>query len=104
MADPTRLRQVVLNLLSNGCKYNRPGGEVALEVHDEGAQLRLDVVDDGAGMSTEQLAHLLRALQPPRPRARSVEGTGIGLHLTRQLVRRMGGTIEAQSSRAAARA
>ncbi len=98
VADPTRLRQVVLNLLSNGCKYNRPGGEVALEVHDEGEQLRLDVVDNGAGMSAEQLSHLFEPFNRLGREHGAVEGTGIGLHLTRQLVRRMGGTIEAHSA------
>jgi signal transduction histidine kinase len=107
-ADATRLRQVVLNLLSNGCKYNRPGGRVAVEVALEpGAQggsshgagmLRIDVVDDGVGMSEQQLAHLFEPFNRLGRESGTIEGTGIGLHLTRQLVQKMGGTITARST------
>ncbi|HJV71720.1 PAS domain S-box protein [Ideonella sp.] len=107
-ADATRLRQVVLNLLSNGCKYNRPGGRVAVEVVLEtatggsapadGDTLRLDVIDDGVGMSAQQLAHLFEPFNRLGRERGTVEGTGIGLHLTRQLVQKMGGTISARST------
>jgi CheY-like chemotaxis protein/anti-sigma regulatory factor (Ser/Thr protein kinase) len=97
-ADATRLRQVVLNLLSNGCKYNHPGGQVAVEVRDEGERLCLDVVDDGVGMNEEQLAHLFEPFNRLGREKGTVEGTGIGLHLTRQLVLKMGGSIEAAST------
>jgi PAS domain S-box-containing protein len=97
-ADATRLRQVVLNLLSNGCKYNRPGGEVLVEVADEGDSVRIDVADNGVGMDEEQLVHLFEPFNRLGRERGSVEGTGIGLHLTRQLVLKMGGTISAQSS------
>ncbi|MFZ5550550.1 MAG: PAS domain S-box protein [Pseudomonadota bacterium] len=97
-ADATRLRQVVLNLLSNGCKYNHPGGQVVVEVRDEGERVCLDVVDDGAGMNEEQLAHLFEPFNRLGREKGTVEGTGIGLHLTRQLVLKMGGSIEAAST------
>ncbi len=101
-ADATRLRQVVLNLLSNGCKYNQPGGWVAVEVHEEGERgglLRIDVVDNGAGMGPEQLAHLFEPFNRLGRESGSIEGTGLGLHLTRQLVTMMGGTVSAHSTR-----
>ncbi|WP_374569025.1 PAS domain S-box protein [Ideonella sp.] len=98
LADATRLRQVVLNLLSNGCKYNRPGGEVWVEVVDDGDALRIDVVDNGIGMNSDQLTHLFEPFNRLGRERGAVEGTGIGLHLTRQLVLKMGGTISAQSS------
>jgi PAS domain S-box-containing protein len=98
-ADATRLRQVVLNLLSNGCKYNRPGGWVAVEAHldDDDATVCIDVVDNGVGMNREQMAHLFEPFNRLGREHGAIEGTGIGLHLTRQLVLRMGGTIEARS-------
>ena len=98
-ADATRLRQVVLNLLSNGCKYNRPGGWVAVEVHlgEEGDSVCIEVVDDGVGMNREQMAHLFEPFNRLGREHGVIEGTGIGLHLTRQLVLKMGGTIDAQS-------
>jgi PAS domain S-box-containing protein len=97
-ADPTRLRQVVLNLLSNGCKYNRPGGQVGIQIREDGEQLCIDVVDDGVGMSEEQLAHLFEPFNRLGREGGAVEGTGIGLHITRQLVLKMGGTIAALSA------
>jgi PAS domain S-box-containing protein len=99
LADATRLRQVVLNLLSNGCKYNRPGGWVAVEVHqgEEGETVCIEVADNGVGMNREQMAHLFEPFNRLGREHGVIEGTGIGLHLTRQLVLRMGGTIDAHS-------
>src|SRR5690606_6145163 len=54
--DPLRLRQILLNLLSNGIKYNRPGGRVSLDVVTEPHELHLVVSDDGLGMTPQQLA------------------------------------------------
>ncbi|MEK8032270.1 PAS domain S-box protein [Ideonella sp. DXS29W] len=97
-ADATRLRQVVLNLLSNGCKYNRAGGEVVVQVAVDGETVRLDVVDNGLGMDESQQAHLFEPFNRLGRERGPVEGTGIGLHLTRQLVLKMGGTITAESA------
>ncbi|MGM9488605.1 PAS domain S-box protein [Ideonella sp. YS5] len=98
-ADATRLRQVVLNLLSNGCKYNRPGGWVEVQVHlaDEGETVCVEVADNGVGMNGEQMAHLFEPFNRLGREGGVIEGTGIGLHLTRQLVLKMGGAIEAHS-------
>ncbi|MBT9596062.1 MAG: PAS domain S-box protein [Vitreoscilla sp.] len=97
-ADPTRLRQVVLNLLSNGCKYNRPGGVVEVRTAVTGDTLVLEVVDNGVGMTSEQLAHLFEPFNRLGREGGHIEGTGIGLHLTRELVHLMGGTIEVRST------
>jgi hypothetical protein len=70
---------------------------VAVELADEGDWLVLAVVDNGVGMSEEQLAHLFEPFNRLGRERGTVEGTGIGLHLTRQLVLRMGGTIAAES-------
>lgn len=98
LADPTRLRQVVLNLLSNGCKYNRPGGVVDVRAAVAGDTLVLEVVDNGVGMTNEQLAHLFEPFNRLGREGGHIEGTGIGLHLTRELVHLMGGTIEVRST------
>jgi CheY-like chemotaxis protein len=102
LADATRLRQVVLNLLSNGCKYNRPGGRVAIEVITEGADpgdpLCLDVVDDGVGMSAAQLERLFEPFNRLGREQGPIEGTGIGLHLSRHLAQKMGARIEVDSA------
>jgi signal transduction histidine kinase/ActR/RegA family two-component response regulator len=98
VADPRRLLQVLLNLLSNACKYNRPGGRVRVEVTHAGAEVILDVVDDGVGMTKEHLAHLFEPFNRLGNEGNAIEGSGIGLTLTRQLVELMNGRLEIESS------
>ena len=98
VADPRRLLQVLLNLLSNACKYNRPGGHVRVEVTHAGAEVLLDVVDDGLGMTKEQLSHLFEPFNRLGNEGNAIEGSGIGLTLTRQLVELMKGRLEIESS------
>ncbi len=99
LADPIRLRQVLINLLSNAVKYNRPGGtvSVAIALSADGKQVLLDVVDDGIGMTRDQLDHLYEPFNRLGRERGGVEGTGIGLALTRQLVRLMQGQMDVDS-------
>ena len=97
-ADPTRLRQVLLNLLSNAAKYNRPGGRARLVWADAGARLRLEVHDEGAGLTAAQQARLFSPFERLGAEHGPVEGTGIGLALSKWLVERMGGAIGVCSS------
>jgi len=99
LADPIRLRQVLINLLSNAVKYNRPGGQVRIrtEVSLDGADVLIDVIDDGIGMTREQLDHLYEPFNRLGRERGGVEGTGIGLALTRQLVRLMQGRLDVDS-------
>jgi len=96
--DRTRLRQVLVNLLSNACKYNRPGGRVRLEASVVGDRLTLSVADTGIGLSAEQQSRLYEPFNRLGAEAGSVEGTGIGLVITRRLVELMGGRLEARST------
>ncbi len=98
VADPTRLRQVVLNLLSNAIKYNRPGGRVRLAVQSDEDRVHLLIEDTGIGMSPEQMAHLYEPFNRLGREGGAVEGSGIGLVLTRQLLRLMQGEIEVDSA------
>ena len=98
VADPRRLLQVLLNLLSNACKYNRPGGQVRIDVTQAGSEVCLDVVDNGIGMSQEHLSHLFEPFNRLGRENQAVEGSGIGLTLARQLVRLMDGRLEVESS------
>ena len=98
LADPTRLRQVVTNLMSNGIKYGRPGGRVALRVSPESAGVAIEVEDDGLGMSSAQLERLFQPFERLGREATTIEGTGIGLTITRALVEQMGGRIEVRSA------
>jgi PAS domain S-box-containing protein len=96
-ADPARLRQVVINLLSNAIKYNRRNGRVEVSVSVDGERTFIDVVDNGLGMTTEQLQHLYEPFNRLGRERHGIEGTGLGLALTRQLVQLMHGEIEVES-------
>lgn len=97
-ADRHRLQQVLLNLLSNAVKYNRRGGSVAVSCEHSGAvRLRLMVTDTGSGISSEQLERLFTPFERLGAERGDVEGTGIGLSLSRQLAEAMGGSLDVQS-------
>jgi PAS domain S-box-containing protein len=97
-ADRKRLRQVLANLLSNAVKYNRRGGEVRIEVGPPaGGQRVIAVHDTGRGMTAEQLEQLFQPFQRFVAPTEGIEGTGIGLVITRRLVELMGGTLAVES-------
>ena len=97
-ADRTRLKQVLLNLLSNAVKYNREHGAVLVECTpgDEG-RVRIAVQDTGAGLTPEQLRSLFQPFNR-LGRDATIEGSGIGLVLTKRLVELMGGVIGVHST------
>lgn len=97
MADPLRLRQVLINLLSNAVKYNRQGGRVGVEVSTDGSLVRIDIADTGLGMSKEQSEHLFEPFNRLGRERGGIEGSGIGLALTRELVRLMKGQMDVES-------
>lgn len=97
-ADHTRLRQVLLNLLSNAIKYNREGGTVTLEVQREGdARLHIRVTDTGKGIPEHKLTELFQPFSRLDAENSEIEGTGIGLTITRRIVEAMGGSVGVQS-------
>jgi PAS domain S-box-containing protein len=98
-ADRTRVKQVLINLLFNAVKYNRPQGTVAMECSLRPPHsIRISVRDTGAGLSTEQLAQLFQPFNRLGKETSAEEGTGIGLVMTKRLVELMGGTIGADST------
>ena len=97
-ADPTRLAQVVGNLLNNACKFTDVGGRISLAVEKEGAQVAIRVTDNGIGIAPEHLAGIFEMFrQVESSRERSSSGLGIGLTLVKTLVEMHGGTVEAHS-------
>ena len=98
-ADRTRVKQVLINLLFNAIKYNKPGGAVAVECAlSPPDSIRISVRDTGAGLAPEQLAQLFQPFNRLGKEASAEEGTGIGLVVTKRLVELMGGTIGAEST------
>jgi PAS domain S-box-containing protein len=97
-ADATRLRQVLLNLLSNAIKYNTPGGSVTVRLAAREGELALQVIDTGVGISAADLAVLFEPFNRGAHRHSAIEGTGIGLAVTRALVSLMQGRLEVQST------
>ena len=96
MGDTQRLREVFGNLLSNSIKYNVSGGLVRIAVEVQGEYLVASVSDAGIGMGEEDLAHLFTKFWRANP---SIEGTGLGLWITKQIVERMHGTISVESTK-----
>ncbi|MFT3953333.1 MAG: ATP-binding protein [Piscinibacter sp.] len=97
-ADRKQLRQVLANLLSNAVKYNRRGGSVQIEVAAAADGRRSFAVrDTGRGFTAEQLTQLYQPFQRFVGENEAVEGTGIGLVITRRLVELMGGTLGVES-------
>jgi len=97
-ADRQRLKQVLLNLLSNAVKYNREGGEVAVSCEPApGRRLRLAVTDTGPGVPEVLIDRLFEPFERLGAEGGRVEGTGLGLALSRQLVELMGGEIGVES-------
>jgi CheY-like chemotaxis protein len=92
-ADRTRLKQVLLNLVSNAIKYNREGGSVHVACARDGEAVRVSVSDTGPGLSAEQRSRLFQAFDRLGADQAAIEGTGIGLALSKRLVELMQGTI-----------
>jgi hypothetical protein len=98
VADGTRLRQVLINLLSNAVKYNRRGGSVQLSVQAASGRVTLQVVDTGVGIAKADLSRLFEPFNRLAHRQSRIEGTGIGLAVTKRLVELMGGHIDVHST------
>jgi signal transduction histidine kinase len=97
-ADRRRLGEVLLNLLSNAVKYNHEGGRVELSARDRGDAVRISVTDTGPGIAPEDQARLFQPFERLAAAGSDVEGTGVGLALTKKVVEALGGTIGVDSS------
>jgi len=98
--DKLRLIQSVVNMLSNAVKYNETGGNVWLKatLNEEGTSCSISVRDDGFGIKPDQLHCIFEAFNRGNQRYSSIEGTGLGLNVTKRLVAAMGGSINCEST------
>jgi PAS domain S-box-containing protein len=98
MADNQRLKQVLLNLLSNAIKYNREQGSVTVSLRDVAPHdLFVLVTDTGKGIAETELAKVFEPFERLGAEQSSIEGTGLGLALSKLLVEAMGGTLAVES-------
>lgn len=103
-ADHTRLKQVLINLLTNAIKYNRQHGTITVQCSEikedqtSTERIRINIKDTGNGLSAEQLKQLFQPFNRLGQEDGAEEGTGIGLVVTKQLVELMGGTIGVKST------
>jgi len=98
LADRFRFKQVILNLFSNAIKYNNEGGSVTFGYQDKpDGTVRIFVTDTGDGIPEEQIPELFIPFERLQHKNSEIEGTGIGLTITKQLVEAMGGTIGCES-------
>ena len=95
-ADAMRLKQVLINLLTNGIKYNRTGGRVEVSARGvEGGRVIIDIRDTGMGLPPAQMDKLFLPFQRLGRETGPIEGSGLGLALSRALVQAMGGQLTA---------
>jgi PAS domain S-box-containing protein len=98
-ADRTRLKQIVINLVSNAVKYNTEGGTIIVSCTASGSErIRLSVKDTGAGLPPEKLAQLFQPFNRLGQEASGVAGTGIGLVMSKRLANLMGGVLGVEST------
>jgi signal transduction histidine kinase/DNA-binding NarL/FixJ family response regulator len=98
-ADQQRLRQILLNLLSNAVKYNHPAGRVTISITCPApASCRISIADTGRGIAGYDIERLFTPFQRLDAAQAGIEGAGLGLSLSRQLIEAMGGTVGATST------
>jgi len=97
-ADRTRLKQVLINLMSNAIKYNKPDGTVVVSCTQFPERIRICVKDSGQGLTPEQIAQLFQPFNRLGQENNAEEGTGIGLVMTKRLIELMDGEIGMEST------
>lgn len=95
-ADELRIRQILLNLITNAIKYNRPDGRVTIELKGENGNAVIAICDTGIGIKQNELEYIFQPFYRVASRI-NIEGTGIGLSVTKSLVEILGGTISVSS-------
>lgn len=101
--DPTRFRQVLMNLFSNAVKYTPEGGKICLEIREMERNTQEDkyefaLKDSGIGMSPEFLEHIFEPFSREKSSVKGIQGTGLGMAITKSLIDAMGGSIRVSST------
>ncbi|MBN1451558.1 MAG: GAF domain-containing sensor histidine kinase [Anaerolineales bacterium] len=96
-ADRNKIKQIILNLLSNALKYNRPNGSIILKAVSSEGQMQISVQDTGIGIPEDAVGHLFEKFYRVRDHETKAVGTGLGLSICKQIVQGHGGSIEIKS-------
>ena len=98
IGNPDRVEQMLINLIENGIKYNKPGGSVTVHVFGNEREANFTISDTGIGIAEEHLPRMFeRFYRVDKGRSRSMGGTGLGLAIVKHIVRSMNGEIEVHS-------
>ncbi len=98
IGNSDRVEQMLINLIENAIKYNKPGGSVMVQVFSNGVEANVAISDTGIGIAEENLPRLFeRFYRVDKGRSRQMGGTGLGLAIVKHIVRSMGGEIEVHS-------
>jgi two-component system, OmpR family, sensor histidine kinase VicK len=97
-ADPAQMHEAMVNLVDNAMKYTPDGGEIQIRLCRVGDSARFEVEDNGFGIPDEMQKELFQPFYRARSRETlTIEGTGLGLHLVRNIIERFGGTMRVES-------
>ena len=98
MGNPDRVEQMLINLVENAIKYNKPGGSVTVQVFSDAKEANVTISDTGIGIAEEHLPRMFeRFYRVDKGRSRQMGGTGLGLAIVKHIVRSMNGEIEVHS-------
>lgn len=97
LADPEKSHQVLVNLLSNAIKFTADGGRISIQCEADDASVRVTIRDSGVGIATDDLQRVFEPFVQVGTRESAAEGTGLGLPISRELARAMGGDVTAAS-------
>ena len=97
IADRDKVKQVLLNLLTNAIKYNAPGGEIRVHAYQIGNRLEIRIQDTGPGISAENLPHIFEKFFRVPGIEKSIQGTGLGLYICKRIMDAHQGTIQVES-------
>ena len=96
-ADRDKIKQVILNLLSNALKYNRPNGSVILKTEVRVNEIVISVQDTGVGIPEDAIGHIFEKFYRVRENESKAAGTGLGLSICKKIIQGHGGAIEIKS-------
>ncbi|MDP8212117.1 MAG: ATP-binding protein, partial [Candidatus Zapsychrus exili] len=98
LADETRIKQVVLNLIDNAIKYNNPNGEILITANETNDSVKVDITDTGIGIPQKDLPRLFeRFYRVDKARSRELGGTGLGLSIVKHIIQAHNGEVSVQS-------